>query len=1022
MKNLLLIAVAMLVSGVLYFSLSQQESKEELSPALGLAPHIAAQTPEGLIEAQKADRERRLNRPEGVQGFAKARAYLHEMRKDPATGDIPQDVVLASRQIANQKLREKSALDIEWEELGPNNIGGRTRSLIIDKDDPQKLIAGSVAGGVWLSDNGGTNWRQAESNATMESIAIGCMVQAADGKIYAGTGEWFYFLGGDGSGGFSGEGIFVSEDGGNTFTQTNAKPASSNLGSGDWTAVNRMTAHPSENIVFAATSRGLFRSTDGFQSFDKMIDTNSTGASYDVHYAANGRLHAFLGTRYYYSDNDGDDWTENSGSEGIPVLSGRATVKSAPSDPNIVYVVTIQGGCLKGFYQSKDGGESYTLITGGGSDYFQPMANGVQCQGDYDLALGVADWDPERVFVGGVSLWTWSQSSAWYQIDGGSPPYNVHADKHDVIMDTSSPGTFYVIHDGGITKTTNGQDTYPAFTTINKNFNVTQYYGMDAGHDGQVLGGTQDNGTHLINFYNPINSNQAAESVNGGDGGNAEISHIKPNIMFAATPNGDLVRSGNFGQSFGGFLDCTVDYDPPSGQAPNQVCGGDGLFDDAEQFVNPFLLWEDLELYYNLYDAQAGDEFDPADSDYPFSYHNNKFIVTTNEIFVSDKPIEMFEDGEDIYLLADSETGVLIDRRIIRARYYTGTGGNGSQAFGEVWMNSTPLDLVNNDWIKIGQISGSSQTVTCFAASKDGSRVYVGSSRGKVLRVNGLNNYTERFDDLGNSLGFGPNAEEILAGSEDVTLAANRNIRGLAIHPSNPQKLFASATSYGASTYVYYSDNALGDMDFVSIQEDLPEMPVYDLTIASKGLQRILIAGTEMGIWAYELTSNVTGGTWTNESGILNNIQVFDVDIEPMGAVDARAGLECDVLYVATHGRGMFRTTSFAKNGCEENVQLPTFNVNTDNEDIQAGVPSLTVYPNPATANSTVDFAITKRTAATLKVYAPNAQCLIDKNLGNLTPGTYSENIDVSDLPAGQYFVVLRTELGNSTSSLIVAR
>ncbi len=1014
MKNILIIAVALLTSGMLYYSLNTNDNATELHPALGLDPEIAAQAPPGLLAAQRADRERRLNRPEGVQGYAKAAKYFWDMRKNPETGTIDPEQVLEAKAEAHRKLMQKSALDINWEELGPNNIGGRSRAMIIDKDNPQKLIASSVSGGIWISEDGGNNWRQSPANATLESLAICSMTQTPDGKIYAGTGEGFSYFFGDGTGGFPGEGIFVSEDGGETFTQTNAKPSNSNSGSGQWVAVNRLVHSNDGSAVFAATSAGVFRSTDGFDTWDQM---GMVSYGYDVHVAPDGRVHKILGTRYYYSDDNGDSWTDNTGGDdGLPILSGRAVVVAAPSDANYVYIIAESGNCLKGIYRSKDGGESWSLLTGGGSDFFQPLANGVQCQGRYDLALGVAPWDKEKLFIGGVSLWTWSESSSWYQIDGGLGTHDVHSDKHDILFDPVDIGTMYVLSDGGISKSYNGQDIYPDFYTANKNFNVTQYYGVSGGMDGQVLGGTQDNGTHLINFYDPTNSQQAAQEVNGGDGGNANISHIKPNIMFGALPDGELVRSGNFGASFGSFLDCDVDFNPPSGNNP-PACGGDGKFDDADQFVNPFELWEDLELYYNLYDAQNGDVFDPADDDYPFNYHNNKFIVTKNESFIIDQPIEMFGPNDDIYLKADEETGVITDRRIIRARYFTGTSD------GAVWMNSTPLDLVNNDWVKVGQMSGNNQVITSFGLSKDGTVAYAGSANGKIIRIDDLNNYGPRIDDSGNEVGFGPNADAILENAEDFIVASGRNIRGIAIHPTANQRIFVSATSYGPSEYVYYSDNALADMDFVSIQEDLPAMPVYDLGVVRKGLIRYLLAATEMGVWAYELTSDVTGGTWTNESGVLNNIQVLDLDVTTMGATDPIAGLECDVVYLGTHGRGIFRTTDFSKTGCEEQVALPGFTGSgATSVANRAGVPELTMFPNPASSTATVEFAVSKNTPGMLNVYTANAKLVSQQNLGNLTIGSYSEQVDVSGLPGGQYFVVLQTSYGNSTKALMVAK
>ena len=44
-----------------------------------------------------------------------------------------------------------------WEPMGPGNIGGRTRTLIVRPDDPQTMYCGGVSGGVWKTTDGGTS-------------------------------------------------------------------------------------------------------------------------------------------------------------------------------------------------------------------------------------------------------------------------------------------------------------------------------------------------------------------------------------------------------------------------------------------------------------------------------------------------------------------------------------------------------------------------------------------------------------------------------------------------------------------------------------------------------------------------------------------------------------------------------------------------------------------------------------------------------------------------------------------------
>jgi len=49
--------------------------------------------------------------------------------------------------------------NLEWEELGPNNVGGRTRGILVDNNDSNLVYAGSAGGGLWISKNGAETWK-----------------------------------------------------------------------------------------------------------------------------------------------------------------------------------------------------------------------------------------------------------------------------------------------------------------------------------------------------------------------------------------------------------------------------------------------------------------------------------------------------------------------------------------------------------------------------------------------------------------------------------------------------------------------------------------------------------------------------------------------------------------------------------------------------------------------------------------------------------------------------------------------
>lgn len=79
-----------------------------------------------------------------------------------------------------------------WTPLGPGNIGGRTRALVVDRLNPTVMYAGGVAGGIWKSTNGGTSWNPKGDllpNLAVCSLAID---PTNSSVLYAGTGEGFF--------------------------------------------------------------------------------------------------------------------------------------------------------------------------------------------------------------------------------------------------------------------------------------------------------------------------------------------------------------------------------------------------------------------------------------------------------------------------------------------------------------------------------------------------------------------------------------------------------------------------------------------------------------------------------------------------------------------------------------------------------------------------------------------------------------------------------------------------------------
>ncbi|HCC64995.1 MAG TPA: hypothetical protein DEP62_07240, partial [Flavobacteriales bacterium] len=138
--------------------------------------------------------------------------------------------------------------------------------------------------------------------------------------------------------------------------------------------------------------------------------------------------------------------------------------------------------------------------------------------------------------------------------------YGVHADIHEVRF--LQDGTMYIATDGGIYRSDDNGESY---TACNRNYNVTQFYGIAHGAGQEVLGGTQDNGSLLIPSDGSFLSEQMAVEVNGGDGFDATISHV--------TEATGYNYAWTAASQYGGFVRGTY--------APGEVNNAGAILDDS---------------------------------------------------------------------------------------------------------------------------------------------------------------------------------------------------------------------------------------------------------------------------------------------------------------------------------------------------------------------------------------------------------------------------------------------------------
>jgi len=533
---------------------------------------VTAMVRDGEEAKQEAQRER----------------HEHEVRmtKDPALGHVPVERLIEAeqktRQIMTSYLRENSPQSLmNWVERGPNNIGGRARALIIDRNDPTNntVLVGSVSGGLWRTTNfksANPTWTQIPSVSA--NLAITSMAQdpTTPTIMYAGTGEGYF-----NADAVRGLGIYKSTDAGLTWSLLAATTTGSPLFN-NFTFVNDIVVHPNGHVYAANVSHfcnrgGIFRSTDGGTSWALVLGTQgaSCGASInvignDLEISAAGDIYAavdgygspfgriFKSTAGATVGNSGT-WVDVTPGTSSGDIYQRIDIACAPSDNNILYAVLQNAGNgVDSLVRSDNAGTSWVNVDNlplwcdQGSSSSTDFSRG---QAWYDLIIAIKPDDPAVALTGGVDIMrtsnsgtTWAQVTQW-NVGCGTLP-QVHADIHNIVFMPGSPNELIVLNDGGIYYSTDAGTTY---THKSPGFNTIQYYGNaihpDAGSN-YMLGGSQDNGSHKFNSagLGPITT------ATGGDGTFCAINQLNPLIQVTSFPGNFYSISTNGGASFGSPL------------------------------------------------------------------------------------------------------------------------------------------------------------------------------------------------------------------------------------------------------------------------------------------------------------------------------------------------------------------------------------------------------------------------------------------------------------------------------------
>ena len=492
-------------------------------------------------------------------------------------------------------------LGSNWQALGPGNIGGRTRGLLIHPTTPNIMWAGGVAGGIWKSTDGGNSW--VPKADLVVNIAVNSLIldPRNPNNLFAGTGEGFF--NGDA---VRGAGVLASTDGGETWAQL---PATNTP---DFYYVQKIVmSKGSSQRMYAATRTGVMRTSDGGATWTKVLDGTSVNGCMDLAIQTDrslARVFASCGTFVQAAiwraldTASAQTWV----SVFSPPNMGRTSLALAPSNQNIIYAMSSSNEAgnfrdgLLAVYRSDSSGASgswNTRVTNtsattlnrhllsnpvfanlsacgfGGTQFFN--------QGWYDNSLAVDPVDPNIVWAGGIDMFrsndggqNWGQASHWWFTRGVDPEYS-HADNHGVVFHPQYNGTtnkiMYSHSDGGISMTSDARapvsfspdpisgaspvcgNTAPgvvAWQGKNNGYQVSQFWHGAIYPDGDsFFGGTQDNGTLRGQSGAPDGWNE----IKGGDGGYVALNPNNTNMLWAENTGRSLQRSADGGASYVNF-------------------------------------------------------------------------------------------------------------------------------------------------------------------------------------------------------------------------------------------------------------------------------------------------------------------------------------------------------------------------------------------------------------------------------------------------------------------------------------
>ncbi|MBC7408309.1 MAG: glycoside hydrolase [Arcicella sp.] len=386
---------------------------------------------------------------------------------------------------------------MKYRMIGPHR-GGRTVGAVGVPQQPNIFYIGVNNGGVWKTNDYGRTWKPIFDDQPTGSVGDIAVAPSNPNVIYVASGEGIQRpdLG-------VGNGVYKSTDAGKTWINTGLKDGQQ-IGSIiiDPTNENRVFVAVLGHPYGPNTERGIYRTLDGGKNWERVLyKDENTGAIQVVFDPKNSNIiyadlwaarqgpwenGAWQGTEsgLFKSTDGGNTWKKLS--KGLPTVEeglGRIGFCVAPSDPNRLYA-TVDAGKLGGIYRSDDAGENWILINpdgrlwGRGSDFAEIKA------------------DPKNadiVYTANVVAWKSTDRAKTWTAFRGAPGGD---DYHRIWINTDNTDIILLAADQGAIITVNGGETFSSWY----NQPTAQFYHVstDNAFPYNVLGGQQESGSVSI--------------------------------------------------------------------------------------------------------------------------------------------------------------------------------------------------------------------------------------------------------------------------------------------------------------------------------------------------------------------------------------------------------------------------------------------------------------------------------------------------------------------------------------------